>query len=295
MNTFNLITVSWVVAVLLLHSAIRVIAQNDTPYPEGYLNEVTRVDMAKAPDVFVTKNGERTVTTVVDGRRWNRAWYWEEVRKRVPQMFDKSNNYAIDRGFSPTVNQTFIEYNPQFVKFKGEKLHHHHFRQGHIAYALPEKLHVGKGYTKLWHRLGKSSLILFGAAFSIYEIGISGNPFAESPFDLWIEQEFDELELSNIELAISQGYDAIKRYIEDCQSCSDLGMFYGDYGEMMYFLATGRLPENYHFAMFQEKLPGNGNEAALLLNKAIEFGIILRRSQGNFKGIGIIDLPRYEE
>ena len=37
--------------------------QNDTPYPEGYLNDATRVDMSKAPDVFITKNGERTVTT----------------------------------------------------------------------------------------------------------------------------------------------------------------------------------------------------------------------------------------
>jgi len=272
-----------------------VTAQDNTLYPEGYLNEATRVDMAKAPDVFITKNGERTVTTVVDGRKWNRAWYWEEVRKRAPQMFDKSNNYAIDRGFSPTANQAFIEHNPQFINFKGEKLHHHHFKRGNIAYALPERLHVGKGYTKLWHRLAKKPLILVGAAFSIYEIGIMSNPFAESPFGLWIEQEFDELELSNIELAISQGYDAIKRYIEDCRSCSDLGMFYCDYGEIMYFIGTGRLPEDYHFATFQERLPRNGNEAALFLNKAIEFCIILRRKQGEFQGIGIIDLPRYEE
>lgn len=47
-------------------------AQNDTPYPEGYLNEATRVDMSRAPDVFVTKNGNEVITRVVDGRRWNR-------------------------------------------------------------------------------------------------------------------------------------------------------------------------------------------------------------------------------
>lgn len=295
MNPIAEIKYSLFVGLLCMLSGIYVDAQDNTPYPEGYLNEATRVDMSKAPDVFITKNGERTVTTIVNGRKWNRAWYWEEVRKRAPEMFDKSNHYAIDRGFSPTANQTFIKHNPQFIEFKGEKLHHHHFKQGNIAYALPERLHIGKGYTKLWHRFGKRTLILFGAAFSIYEIGISSNPFIESPFDLWVKQDFDELELSNIELAISQGYDAIKRYIEGCRSCSDLGMVYCDYGEMMYFLATGSLPEDYQFALFQEKLPRNGNEAARLLNKAIEFGIVVRRSQGKFQGVGIIDLPRYEE
>lgn len=76
---------------------------------------------------------------------------------------------------------------------------------------------------------------------------------------------------------------------------TELRIVYCDYGEMMFFLGTGRLPENYHFTLFQQSLPRNGNEAALLLNKAVEFGIILRREQGAFQGIGIIDLPRYEE
>lgn len=154
---------------------------------------------------------------------------------------------------------------------------------------------MGKGYTKLWHRLGKRSLILLGAALTIYELGIIGNPFAESPFDPWLQQEFEELELSNIELSISQGYNTIKRYIENCRSCSELGIFYCDYGEVMYFLKTGRLPKDYQDDVLEKSLPRGGNEAARMLNKAIEFGIVLRRESGDFQGIGIIDLPRYEE
>jgi hypothetical protein len=165
MQHMNKILKHWFsVCILAAFCAVGTYSQDNTPYPEGYLNELTKVDMSQAPDVFVTKNGERTVTTVVDGRRWNRAWYWEEVRKKAPQMFDKSNNYAIDRGFSPVANQKFIEHNPQFIKFKGEKLHHHHFKQGNIAYALPEKLHIGKGYTKSLSRIpsiGYKRQILF--------------------------------------------------------------------------------------------------------------------------------------
>ena len=115
-------------------------AQDDTPFPEGYLNEATRVDMSQAPDVFVTKNGNEVATRVVDGRKWNRSWYWDQVRRQAPQMFDGANNYLIDEGISPKVNDQFLKYNPQFAKFRGEVLHHHHYLQGNIAYALPKKL-----------------------------------------------------------------------------------------------------------------------------------------------------------
>ena len=122
-------------------------AQDNTPYPEGYLNDATRVDISRAPDVFITKNGREVITKVVDGRRWNRSWYWEQVRRQAPHMFDGNNNFRIDEGVSPRVNEQFLKYNPQFSKFRGEVLHHHHYLQGDIAYALPRKLHVGRGYT----------------------------------------------------------------------------------------------------------------------------------------------------
>lgn len=110
------------VVLSLLFSGIVEIAstQDFTPYPEGYLNELTRVNMSKAPAVFITKGGEEVVTQIKDSRRWNYAWYWDEVRKQAPEMFDADNNLAIDKGYAPRVNDRFLEYNPQFKKFKGQ-------------------------------------------------------------------------------------------------------------------------------------------------------------------------------
>lgn len=270
-------------------------AQEFTPYPEGYLNELTKVDMSKAPPVFVTKGGQEIVTQIKDERRWNYAWYWDQVRKKAPQMFDAENNLAIDKGYAPRVNDQFLKYNPQFKKFIGQKLHHHHYNHGKIAYALPEMLHTGKGFTKLWHRFGKRTLFLLGTALTIYELGVNENPFIDSPFELWVNYEVEELELSNLELAMKQGYSNIKRYIENCKSCSELSIFFADAGEVAYYLHTGNLPENYVDGIFEEQLPENGNRAASILNKAVEFGIIFRKDGGIRSPIGIIDLPRYAE
>ena len=87
-------------------------------------------------------------------------------------MFDGNNNFRIDEGVSPRVNEQFLKHNPQFSKFRGEVLHHHHYLQGDIAYALPRKLHVGRGYTKLWHRFGGKALIVVGSALAIYDLRV---------------------------------------------------------------------------------------------------------------------------
>ena len=285
------------VVLSLLFSGIVEIAstQDFTPYPEGYLNELTRVNMSKAPAVFITKGGEEVVTQIKDSRRWNYAWYWDEVRKQAPEMFDADNNLAIDKGYAPRVNDRFLEHNPQFKKFKGQKLHHHHYQQGNIAYALPEVLHTGKGFTKLWHTFGKKAIFVIGTAYGIYQLGAKANPFTESPFELWVQNEAEELELSNLELAMAQGYTTIKKFIENCRSCSNLSILFADAGEVAYYLSSGKLPANYLYSLFNGRLPKDGNHAATLLNKAIEFGVILRESNGHWEPIGIIDLPRYAE
>lgn len=294
MNTSNLIKVSLIVTISLALSTIRGIAQNDTPYPEGYLNEATRVDMSKAPEVFFTKNGNRVETRIVDGRKWNRSWYWDQVRKQAPYMFDGNNNYLIDEGISPKVNKQFIKHNPQFMNFKGEVLHHHHYLQGDIAYALPKKLHVGKGFTKLWHKFGGKTLTVIGSAFAIYSIGVLSNPFSESPFDLWVQKEVDDLELSMIEVAMSSGYTATRQFIENCKSCSDIAMYFADYGEFIYYIANGRLPKNKIDNMLSGWLPRSGEEARSFLKKAAEFGIIFRRANGVYEPLGVIDLTNHE-
>lgn len=267
-------------------------AQDNTPYPEGYLNDATRVDMSRAPNVFITKNGNEVITRAVEGRRWNRSWYWEQVRRQAPHMFDGNNNFRIDEGVSPRVNEQFLKYNPQFSKFRGEVLHHHHYLQGDIAYALPRKLHVGKGYTKLWHKFGGKALVVVGSALTIYEIGVVGNPFAESPLDLLVRTEADELELSMIEMAMTQGYVALKRYIENCRSCSQITISFVDYGELLYFLSEGELPQA---VPFSQQLPKDGSDARNLLHRAVEFGIIMRKIRGIPESIGIIDLQSHDK
>lgn len=294
MNILNTKFIFLVCLLSVIH-AFTLVAQDNTPYPEGYLKEATRVDMSKAPNVFVTKNGNEVVTRIVEGRKWNRSWYWDQVRKQSPYMFDGNNNYLIDEGLSPKVNDQFIKHNPQFVKFKGEVLHHHHYRQGNIAYALPKKLHVGKGYTKLWHKFGGKTLVLIGTAFAIYSIGVVGNPFSESPFDTWVQMEADELELSMIEVAMSQGYSATKRYVENCRSCSEIAIYFADYGELIYYIAKGHLPQGQAGELFSGQLPENGSEARYLLNKAVEFGIVFRKADGAYESLGIIDIPNYDE
>ena len=268
--------------------------QSNTPYPEGYLNDATRVDMSEAPDVFVTRGGNRVVTQVVNGRRWNRSWYWEQVRNRAPEMFDGNNHYLIDEGISPRANEQFIRHNPQFAKFRGEVLHHHHYLQGDIAYALPRKLHVGKGFTRLWHKFGGKTLLIFGSAFAVYQMAKAGNPFSESPFDPWVQVEALELELSLVEVAMSQGYSTIKRYIEQCKSCSELAICFVDYGELTYFLSKGKLPSREDEAWFFQQLPASGKEARYWLNKAVEFGIVFRVVNGAYESLGIIDLSTHE-
>ncbi|MCO6493273.1 MAG: hypothetical protein J5I98_32935 [Phaeodactylibacter sp.] len=271
-----------------------VVKTQSTPYPEGYLNDLTRVDMSNAPMYHTCKGGKKVKTIIKGGRKWNHAWYWDQVRLRAPQMFDIDNNALIDEGLSPEVNDRFIKHNPQFVKFKGEIIHHHHYQQGNIAYALPKELHVGKKFTKLWHKFGKRSLILVGAALAIYEVGKTGNPFSESPFDLWMLEEAEELELSAIEASISMGYHTLKSYIENCKSCSDLAVYYADYTEVIYYLYEGQAPKPIGNSTFSELLPRFRQEASYLLNKVVEFGIVMRDIGQGYEAVGIIEIPSYE-
>lgn len=65
-----------------------------------------------------------------------------------------------------------------------------------------------------------------------------------------------------------------------------------DYGELLYFLSKGELPQG---SPFSWQLPKDGNEARNLLNKAVEFGIVVRKIRGINESIGIIDLKSHHE
>lgn len=110
----------------------------------------------------------------------------------------------------------------------------------------------------MWHKFGGKTLRLIGSAFAIYNIGVLGNPFSESPFDLWVKMDADELELSMVEVAMSQGYSAVKQYVENCRSCSEIVIYFADYGELIYYIANGQLPQDELEAMFRSQLPING-------------------------------------
>lgn len=52
----------------------------------------------------------------------------------------------IDDGDAPLCDQTFINKFPQFLKFKGQPLVHHHIGEDGQAVAVPAGLH--KGYVE---------------------------------------------------------------------------------------------------------------------------------------------------
>ena len=271
--------------------------EEDDPYPESYLNHKTKVDMSKAPDVFTTRAGVVIRTKVVDGRKWNGPWYWDQVRQAAPEMFDNSNNYAIDHGYAPVSNPQYIKHNPTQVFFKNQILHHHHLDHGDVAYALPQQLHTGKGYTKLWHRFGKTgakALGFVGLMMSLNDLQ-GGDIFAESPFDLALKDDKARWDQTFLEMALSEGYGSIKDRASNCRSCPQMGIYYATADEAASFV-TGKFTLDQGSESFQTSgFFSTGFEAAHSLQKAVEYGIIYQEGENGYEAVGVTPIPRGDE
>ena len=81
---------------------------------------------------------------------WNRdgEYYFKELRQKHPEFFDEKNNRKIDYGDSPEANRQFIKHNPQYARFEGESLIHHHIGGDGQAVAIPQSVH-SKGYGEI--------------------------------------------------------------------------------------------------------------------------------------------------
>ncbi|WP_028981090.1 hypothetical protein [Sporocytophaga myxococcoides] len=84
-------------------------------------------------------------------------------------MLSDENKLRIQDGESPIVDDQWLEHNRSHRNWKGQTLEHHHLDHGSMAIALPEKLHRGRGWMRIWHNLSRASKGLT-AAMNIYSI-----------------------------------------------------------------------------------------------------------------------------
>lgn len=116
---------------------------NTDPIPEAYYKYGTRIDMAGATPL----NGRRTAL----GFPSNHRYFWKELVKLRPEMFDEANRTRILNGGSPVANDRWIKYNPTHKAYKDLPLRHHHEGQGRYAFAIPEKVH--QKWDKILHTI----------------------------------------------------------------------------------------------------------------------------------------------
>jgi RHS repeat-associated protein len=261
------------------------------PFPEAYLNTKTKVDMTQAPDVFITNSGRRFTTFIKDGRKWNSAWYWEQVRKQAPEMFDLANNAAIDKGVSPIANDTYLLHNKNQAHFKGVTLDHHHLNHGNEAYSLPWTLHRSKGYTKLWHKFGKGlkAVSLVGSFLALAEAA-KGDPSAAisgmDPFGVSLvgEDMVQEMENTFTQVALSQSFSQAARYFE---GSGDFGVFYAEESDILNLL-EGNMPNLGSEKFSRSGFQSTSEAASQRYNSVINFGIIYKRdNNGDYNLVGI--------
>jgi len=103
-----------------------------SPIPESYYNYQTPIDMNNAP--------EGSPLNALQFKR-NSIWYWNQRLTSTPEMISPNNQWKINNGLSPIVDDTWIDHNPSHRSFKGDVLHHHHVDQANMAVALPKTVH----------------------------------------------------------------------------------------------------------------------------------------------------------
>ncbi|MCX2573583.1 hypothetical protein [Pedobacter sandarakinus] len=153
--------------------------QNTDPIPESYYKNGTRIDMLSAP----FRNGKTAL-----GIPRNPVYFWQQLIKLRPEMFNESNRNLIISNKSPIINDQWIKYNPTHKAYMGDQLVHHHDGQGRYAYAIPQKVHLK--WNRILHsiRIGKfpglrgtmNSLAGGMQIFSLLTDFNTGNP------DAWI-------------------------------------------------------------------------------------------------------------
>ncbi len=144
--------------------------------PKDLYKNAARIDMTNAP---------ATSKPNAAGHPRNGPWFWREMLKQHPEMFDAENVTRIRQGLSPEANAKWIEFNPNHAAYKGNKLIHHHIDQGNMAAGIPEKAHQ-KFHKELHANSGGKKTARVGtklAGFAVvFDIAAARNG---NPHSLW--------------------------------------------------------------------------------------------------------------
>ncbi len=108
--------------------------------PNSYFNPANVIDMRNAPP-------SSDLTAL--GHPRNGPWFFRQLKRLHPEMFDKANELRISGGRAPIINANWVKHNPQHQSYLGESLIHHHIEQGPFAVPLPESVHIR--WTKILH------------------------------------------------------------------------------------------------------------------------------------------------
>jgi len=148
----------------------------------------------------LTPNHYNGVTTrVVNGRKWNSAYYWSEAAKNNPEWFSADNMKLINAGRGPVPDELFVSKlgkglsTADAFALKGmaqfdltgelvNAMEHHHANHGKFAFGLPRSVHRMFGNYKFWHntkfrniaKKGIKGFIFLGFMLSVTDI-IAGN------------------------------------------------------------------------------------------------------------------------
>jgi RHS repeat-associated protein len=223
--------------------------------PTNLIPKSLEVDMSKAPESFTTKSGKVFQTFVKDGRKWNSAWAWEQIRSNPnnKQFISAANDLLIDEGISPTLDNAMSKAwtnstGRKIVKqFMGQTLDIHHFNQGATrSFPLPWQLHRGKGYTKLWHRFGKATkvLALLGVALTVSDIAKADMiPGANEMFDD-ANTDFNEMAMG---YAMQKGYSEMVKFAaannQSAHGSGAIGIYYANDKETFDAILNKQFPD----------------------------------------------------
>lgn len=105
--------------------------------PEYLANPEYTVDMP-----YVGKGRKNS-----NSQGWMRdsKYFYNELSRTHPELFDNENMNLIRKGNLPIVNEQFLDYFPQYRNYMYEELKHHHIGGGGQAMPIPESLHMGSG------------------------------------------------------------------------------------------------------------------------------------------------------
>jgi RHS repeat-associated protein len=259
---------------------------------QKYIYDALKVDLKNMPASHRLANGDiRTTAVRLNGIRDNSPWYWDMVRKNNPSIkWSKSNAYAIDNGFSPRADKTFIDQFPEFEGFKGQTLEMHHMNQQNgTGIALPEELHRGKGFTKLWHK-GAKALTFLGTMLTLYQQTYGKDPLLVGQFT---EASLMEDEAMISEYGLGQNdYNKVSQFAAANNSRTGqmrqgtVGIYYASEQEVanfQFFNLSKAPPGTFIVGTWGAYYP-NVTAASQALNKKVTYAIIFFQQNGSSQG-----------